>query len=220
MTHKKFLTKWKAASAELDPVVRAFVASIPHYREEVALALHRAEMIGNVLEVLNKHNLPVDCDPEWAARHFAYYWETADDVITWFRYRALHSAGLTPGGGVYGKDVQVNGGYMPLVRINAPEWFAREDFMTWVNSNRTATWHTKPTVTRTHGGELMITAANMQAGDFSDVFFTWTGPYEGSDSPGGSEPHIPEDIWEYICERLWRMYGLDGEALVWVSNLK
>lgn len=93
--------------------------------------------------------------------------------------------------------------HMPLVRIDAPEWYQREDWMTWLNQrnqlNHPATWHT--------GGEPH---------EMSDVFFTYNGEYEGSDI-GGDEPQIPQDIWDQIHAAI----GAEGidECLVWVSNL-
>ena len=101
-----------------------------------------------------------------------------------------------------------------MVRINAPSWFKRQDFMTWLCSRKTATWHEKLT---TENGGL---APNMQPSNLSDAFFTWTGVYDGSDSPLGVEPSIPDDIWEFVCEKMWELHGHHGEALIWVSNLE
>jgi len=96
--------------------------------------------------------------------------------------------------------------YMPLVRINAPEWYQRPDWLLWLNShtpdNHPATWHfpgTKP-----H--------------ELSDVFFTFCDG-EGSDWPGGKDkPGIPDDIWKIICD-ICEDAKID-ECVVWVANIE
>lgn len=96
--------------------------------------------------------------------------------------------------------------HMPVVRINAPEWYHRADWMSWLNycdhrAHHPATWH-RP---------------GAAAGEFSDVFFTYH-QGDGSDSPEGTTDQvIPADIWSEIDAAL-RAQGID-ECLVWVSNL-
>lgn len=104
---------------------------------------------------------------------------------------------------------------MPVVRINAPEWYLRPDWLAWIsglssNFRRTgdgldgpATWHRR--------GSLLPAAG-------SDVFFTYDDG-DGSDSPQGTaDPVIPEDIWAEIA-RVVKDAGIN-ECLVWVSNLQ
>jgi hypothetical protein len=106
-------------------------------------------------------------------------------------------------------DIEV--GYQPLVRINAPEFFEREDFQEFLNravdpdnEETTATWH--------NGGE---------PGDYSDLFVTYDNG-EGSDAlPSDGDDSdmnlIPQDIWDEICEEMENR-GVD-HALLWISNL-
>ncbi len=94
--------------------------------------------------------------------------------------------------------------YMPLVRINAPEWYERADWMMWLGytgERHPATWYRPP-----------IDQSN------DDVFFTFC-EGDGSDAPvpNDSVPAIPMDIWNDICE-LMKANGID-ECLIWVSNL-
>lgn len=114
-------------------------------------------------------------------------------------------------------DIEVD--YMPLVRINAPEFFEREDFQEFLNravdpdtDDTTATWH--------QSGE---------PNDYSDLFVTYDNG-EGSDAlPPGSRPEetapefsdlnlIPQGIWDEICEEMDER-GVD-HALLWISNLR
>lgn len=95
--------------------------------------------------------------------------------------------------------------YMPLVRINAPEWFGRADWKIWLQytgAGHPATWHTP----------------SQEHAESDDVFFTFYQGGDGSDSPEyGIRPAIPSDIWEEICE-LMKANGIK-ECLIWVSNL-
>lgn len=97
----------------------------------------------------------------------------------------------------------VSTNYMPLVRINAQEWYHRADWMLWLNSrtpmNHPATWHME--------GDL--------PGDYSDVFFTYA-QGDGSDY-GEGKPSIPSDIWKQICD-VMKEEEIE-EALVWVANM-
>ena len=92
--------------------------------------------------------------------------------------------------------------------LDAPQAFAREDFMAWLNDpqNRVATWHRK--------GE--------QAGDYSDVVVHVDSNYEGDSSD------MPGDIWKAICDEAYRAHcggrpelppGLRSHITVRLTNL-
>ena len=84
-----------------------------------------------------------------------------------------------------------------VLRLNAPFWYRRKDFLDWLNSGKAiATWHKK--------GEV--------PGEFSDVFFTFDHE-EGSD-----RDDLPEDIWQEVCAIAKEQGFTDG--VVWVSNLQ
>ena len=92
----------------------------------------------------------------------------------------------------------------PVVRINAPEWYQDPQWVAWMNSADSATWH--------HPGE--------PANEMSDVFFTYDGASDGSDYTGG-DTHIPEHIWRQVVELVEQATGSRGSyCLVWVSNLE
>jgi hypothetical protein len=93
---------------------------------------------------------------------------------------------------------------IPLLRINAPEFYTNPDFLVWLNAPSTATWHKK--------GE--------PPNEYSDAFFTVNGD-DGSDAPCAIlalYPAIPDGIWKQITEAA-AARDLD-ECLVWVSNLQ
>jgi hypothetical protein len=96
--------------------------------------------------------------------------------------------------------------YMPLVMIQAPEWFKDNGFKKWLNEGRPATWH-KP-------GE--------EPGEHSDVFTAFC---DGgcSDYPGDDKrPGIPEHIWEQILDVIEET-GLDldtNDCIVWIENIE
>lgn len=71
--------------------------------------------------------------------------------------------------------------------INAPEIFARKDFMNWLcRSTGVFTWHDK----------------NMAvAGECSDVVVLVDANYEGDGTC------MPQDIWETICNAAYAAYG-------------
>jgi len=81
--------------------------------------------------------------------------------------------------------------------INAPEAFARDDFMTWLNdpANKVFTWHTK---------------GQKEAGEYSDVVVLVDSGYEGDAS------NMPEDIWRAICDAAYAAYG--GETIPQANN--
>jgi hypothetical protein len=76
-------------------------------------------------------------------------------------------------------------------------------------------------ITTTRGGRVSV-SKNTSPSDYSDVFFTWSDITSGSDYPGSDnedDPGIPDDIWEFICDRLRWELGENQEALIWLSNL-
>lgn len=90
--------------------------------------------------------------------------------------------------------MDVTHSYLPLVRINAPEFYRDPDFVAWLNDpdRQQATWHRK--------GE--------PPGPYSDLFFT-------VDPPDGSDSDMPEPIWQRILAAL----PPDKECVIWLSNL-
>ena len=84
-----------------------------------------------------------------------------------------------------------------VLRLNAPDWYERKDFLYWLNdlSKPTATWHIS--------GE--------EPGEYSDVFVTFDHG-EGSDADS-----IPEGIWEEI-KKVAAEHCFD-EGLVWITNI-
>ena len=91
-----------------------------------------------------------------------------------------------------------------VLRLNAPDWYKREDFMKWLDGPSSATWHRK----------------GSPPGEMSDAFFTHD-QREGSDTPC-EDPNmgLPEDVWEEVCRLAEDVFGSDSECLVWVSNLE
>jgi len=91
---------------------------------------------------------------------------------------------------------------LEVIRIDAHDWFAREDFQKWLNRTDRqgpATWH----------------AAGEQVGDFSDVFTVYD---QGEGPDYGEGDFIPEDIWQFItetCEKRNTIY-----AVIWIANLE
>lgn len=84
----------------------------------------------------------------------------------------------------------------PLIKINVPHWYVREDFLAWLNVQERATWHRL--------GE--------PPNEFSDVFITVDGD-EGSDC----DILMPEDIWATLTEIVKR--ETHGYSVVWLTNL-
>ena len=93
--------------------------------------------------------------------------------------------------------------YMPVVRINAPEFYRNKQWVAWLRSKHPATWHGK--AKRPH--------------EYSDVFFTFCDG-DGSDAPTGPKgmPCIPKSIWKKITTAIEAQDI--SECLVWVSNLQ
>jgi hypothetical protein len=84
------------------------------------------------------------------------------------------------------------------LRINAPEWYARADFMRWLTEDRRATWHIR---------------GNTSPDEYSDVFVTFDHG-EGSDY----DTLMPDDIWEAITKAAHDC-GVD-DCIVWISNIE
>ncbi len=84
-----------------------------------------------------------------------------------------------------------------VLRINAPDWYDRKDFVAWLSdeNNLVATWHER--------GE--------KPNEFSDVFVTY-------DDGEGSDSNMPQDIWAQICQFAEEAHFSAG--LVWISNLE
>jgi len=95
---------------------------------------------------------------------------------------------------------------LQCLRINAPEWFAREDFYEFLAGRRPgqpredgspcppATWH----------------CPGLKANEYSDIFVT----YDHGD--GSDEEFIPTDIWQEI-RRIAGEQGLEY-GVVWLTN--
>jgi len=94
--------------------------------------------------------------------------------------------------------------YGNLLKVNAPEFFRRDDFAIWLNNasvsipdpalpSRVATWH--------YPGPI---------NEYSDVFVTY-------DNGEGSNSDMPEDIWQSLC-RLCESYGV-SDCVIWITNL-
>lgn len=77
--------------------------------------------------------------------------------------------------------------------VNAPELFARPDFMAWLNksTNRVLSYHPK--------GET--------PDEYSDVVVLVDSSYEGDSSD------MPEDIWTQICDLAYQTYCDGHESL-------
>lgn len=91
-----------------------------------------------------------------------------------------------------------------VLRLNAPQWYAREDFMQWLDGPASATWHLK----------------GSPACEGSDAFFTHD-HREGSDTPcENPRLGLPEDVWDEVCRLAEDAFGTGAECLVWVSNLE
>lgn len=84
--------------------------------------------------------------------------------------------------------------YMPLVRINAPEWYKNKQWMKWLNSGECATWHKE----------------GQPPNEYSDVFFMHL--------TGSGEADYPDKIRKQLDKAL-EDRGI-MEALIWVSNLE
>lgn len=82
------------------------------------------------------------------------------------------------------------------LRINAPEWYDREDFAAWLNEEGRATWHKR----------------GKAPGEYSDVFVTFD-HCEGSDY----DASMPEDIWRAIAAAA-KACGVE-DGIVWISNV-
>lgn len=86
-----------------------------------------------------------------------------------------------------------------VLRVNAPEWYTRPDFLKYLNGKGTATFHTQ----------------GNDPSEYSDIFM----PFD-SDSP--EEGALPDDISQTLFD-LWRAaFGTspyDQYGVIWISNL-
>ena len=82
-----------------------------------------------------------------------------------------------------------------FLRINAPEWYERKDFLEFLTENRPATWHVPG-----------------PPNECSDIFVTYDHG-EGSD-----ESVIPEDCWDEI-RRIAEAEGFTY-GLIWITNFQ
>lgn len=89
------------------------------------------------------------------------------------------------------------------LRIDAPEWYLREDFRDFLNGNREGQQNKSPAMWHQRGAE---------PDEMSDVFVTFDNG-EGSDAEGC----IPDDIWEAICA-IAKKHGFE-EGIVWIANV-
>lgn len=91
--------------------------------------------------------------------------------------------------------MEVDHNYMPVVKINAPEFYRDQEFLDYLNNAKAngeiATWH-----------------KGLEPNDYSDVFVTCS---QGE----GSNSDMPEHIWDRIVE-VCKPYN---ECLVWIQNL-
>lgn len=107
-----------------------------------------------------------------------------------------------------GLPMQVVPNYLPLVRINAPEIYADDQFAEWLNTVtangrkelpgfRTASWHWP----------------GHEPGEESDIFML-------VDGPDGSDSDMPEHCWQIILEAVSRAIpNTYPECIVWLTNL-
>ena len=88
--------------------------------------------------------------------------------------------------------------YYHALKINAPEWFDREDFMAWLNApeRHTATWHCK--------GE--------EPNEYSDIFTWYENEYTGSDDD------MPKEVWADLT-RICKERGFQ-QGIIWITNLQ
>lgn len=92
------------------------------------------------------------------------------------------------------------------VRINAPAWFQRADFICFLKHPRVAAWHDK---------------TSDRPDEYSDVFMTYDCG-DGSNSPAFVEGQLNDCVPVDICQEIARICQQAGitEALIWITNLK
>lgn len=83
-----------------------------------------------------------------------------------------------------------------FLRINAPEWYERKDFLEFLTEDRMATWHLPG-----HAPD-----------ECSDIFMTYDNG-EGSDMSD-----MPEDCWDEI-RRIAEAEGFTY-GLIWITNFQ
>lgn len=72
----------------------------------------------------------------------------------------------------------------PSLVIYAPKFFAREDFMAWLNQSNAMSWHDKTMPT---------------AGEYADTVVLLEPSTLGAEHPEGTDSDMPEDIWREIA---------------------
>lgn len=72
----------------------------------------------------------------------------------------------------------------PSLVIYAPQFFARADFMEWLNQSNAMTWHDRKCD---------------RADENSDTVVLVDPSTLDTDNPDGSDSDMPEDIWQEIC---------------------
>ena len=84
--------------------------------------------------------------------------------------------------------------------LNAPEWFQDAEFVRFLDSPHSTTWHVK--------GEV--------PSEYSDLFVTYDHGDSNDYQPGSDLPSIPEHIWDQIvakADELGFTYGV-----IWIQN--
>lgn len=199
MNIHEFLARWEKVKPQLVEIAEQFVnarelvtagSSTVESNHHHRIDLHDAH--GKAIIACSEHGLTI-----LPGMPVAMYDDSVSDLVDfWFKATRYASTSVPE----LAADIVST---MPLVKINAPAWFRRSDFLLWLNSQNTATWHSK----------------GSEPSDYSDVFFTFC-QGDGSDSPGSTlRPGIPEDIWTQLTFMIVEQIGWDAEVLVWVSNL-
>lgn len=217
MTNSDFETRWAEVSPDLTELLKAYIAVNQWKPDHESKMANVAEMIRLAVNMIETVGIAMPESVHSASSSIFY--NDVSQCLMWFYYRAFHAAGLAPGG-QRAEEISVTANYLPLVRIDAPAWFSRADFVRWLCADTTATWHRKLNITKNRNGRVTSVSNNTRTNDFSDVFFTWSDVTAGSDYPGTDDvPGIPVDIWEFICDSIVAQLGYRQEALVWVSNV-
>lgn len=219
MTHEDYKTRWVEVNPKLLELVTAYLAVDKWKPDWNAKLAHRLDLINLATELLAEVGLSMMDKARTAASLIPC--GDVGECMEWLYYRTFHKVGLAPNGQLT-DEIKVKSHYLPLVRMNAPAWFKRDDFKHWLCADATATWHKKLNIGTTTDGCVSV-SKNMVPNDYSDVFFTWSDITSGSDYPGSgdeTDPGVPDDIWEFLCDRLREELGDDQEALIWLSNLE
>lgn len=90
------------------------------------------------------------------------------------------------------------------LRLDAPEWYQREDFRVWLHGMADGQQGRRP-------ASWLPTGTPIEIDEWADVFITIDGE-EGSDAES-----LPADIWAEIV-RLAREHSI-SDGIVWISNI-